>query len=424
MGLNLLEWHFTTMATFQEIILYFFLFIGIYFEVFILFTYFLHKAQIKADGDCSFERETYPSVTIAIPVWNEEKTVAKTVDSLLAINYPKDKLKITIVDDGSTDTTWQIIQQYSHNPQVEIFHKENGGKHTAVNYAIEHATTDLIGCLDADSFVDKDTLKKLVCKFEDPHTMAVTPAMKIHNPKTIVQLIQSAEYLFGILIKKVMALLGAIHVTPGPFTIFRRSLFQQIGMFRKAHNTEDMEIAFRMQANHLKIENVHNAWVYTTGPNTVKKLYRQRVRWTYGFLQNVRDYKYLFFNKKYGNVGILTLPVGLILIIGVLFSVFFLCYRIASFIVRKFIEIKTVGFLMPHFTFSFFYVSTKIHIILGILVFVLMFTLIINAQRLTNEKVRFSRAVLFYFILYPIISPFWVLKSIYNVVFSRKTTWR
>ncbi len=412
------------MATFQEIVLYFFLFVGIYFEVFILFTFFLHKAQIKADGEKSFERATYPSVTIAIPVWNEEKTVEKTISSLLAINYPKEQLKIIIVDDGSTDNTWNIIQQYIDNPQISLHHKENGGKHTAVNYAIEHATTELIGCLDADSFVDKDTLKKMVCMFEDPETMAVTPAMKIHNPKTIVQFIQSAEYLFGILIKKVMALLGAIHVTPGPFTIFRRSMFYKIGLFKKAHNTEDMEIAFRMQANHLKIENVHNAWVYTTGPNTVKKLYKQRLRWTYGFLQNVRDYKFIFFNRKYGNVGMLTLPVGLILIIGVLFTVFFLLNRIVVFIYDRFIQIQTVGLTRPHFTFSLFYINTKTHLVLSVLVFVLMFTLIINAQRLTNEKVKLSRAVIFYFILYPFISPFWILKSIYNVIFSRNTNWR
>ncbi len=412
------------MATFQEIVLYFFLFIGIYFEVFILFTYLLHKAQIKADGECSFERPTYPSVTIAVPVWNEEKTVIKTVESLLALNYPKEQLKIVVVDDGSTDNTWNIIQQYKDHPQITLYHKENGGKHTAVNYAIEHATTELVGCLDADSIVDKDTLKKLVCKFEDKETMAVTPAMKIHNPQTVVQFIQSAEYLFGILIKKVMSLLGAIHVTPGPFTIFRRSMFQQIGLFRKAHNTEDMEIAFRMQANHLKIDNVHNAWVYTTGPNTVKKLYKQRVRWTYGFLQNVRDYKFLFFNKKYGNIGLLTLPIAFILIIGVLFSVFFLSYRFINFLVNKFIQYKTVGLVQPHFTFSLFYINTKLHIILSILVFFLMFMLIINAQRLTNEKVRISRAVIFYFLLYPLIAPFWVLKSMYNVILSKKTTWR
>lgn len=413
------------MATFQEIILYFFLFVGIYFEVFILFTYLLNKTRIRAEGEKSCERKNYPSVTITVPCFNEEKTVGKTIESLLAQNYPKHRLKVVIVDDGSTDSTWKIIEEYkSKFPELVTHHKENGGKFTALNYSIERSTSDLVGCLDADSTVHPDTLKKLACQFEDPAVMAVTPAMKIHNPKTIVQMLQSAEYIFGILVKKVMGLISAIHVTPGPFTIFRRSVFSKIGLFHHAHNTEDMEIAFRMQANRMKIENVHNAWVYTTGPDTVKKLYKQRVRWTYGFLQNVRDYKYLFFNKDYGNIGMLTLPVGLILIIGVFFSVFFILFRAGSFIARKYIEWRTIGFLKPEFHLSFFYVSTKIHIFLVVFVYILMVTLIIHAQGLVEEKRRLPKGMILYFLLYPIISPFWILKSLYNIITSKKTTWR
>jgi cellulose synthase/poly-beta-1,6-N-acetylglucosamine synthase-like glycosyltransferase len=411
------------MGLFQAISVYFFLFVGIYLEVFILYTYIAHRRAIKEDGCKSFERSGYPSVTIAVPVWNEEKTVEKTVQSLLNLNYPKDRLKIVVVDDGSTDDTWNLIQKFKGHPQIEVHHKENGGKHTAVNYAIEHSTAELIGCLDADSTVHPHTLKKLVCRFDDSETMAVTPAMKILNPRSIVQGVQSIEYLFGILVKKVMGILGAIHVTPGPFTIFRRSMFETIGKFRKAHNTEDMEIAFRMQSYHLKIDNVHNAWVYTTGPDTFKKLYKQRLRWTFGFIKNAWDYKYLFFNKKYGNIGLLTLPTASALILAVLFSVFFLFYRMANFWFEKFAVWRTVGFLKPNFELSLFYVSTKFNIFLTILVFTLMFTMIYTAIKLTEEKIRPMR-VISYFALYPIISPFWVIKSIYNAVFARKTSWR
>jgi cellulose synthase/poly-beta-1,6-N-acetylglucosamine synthase-like glycosyltransferase len=413
------------MPIFEEIILYFFLFVGIYFQVFVLFSYLVHRRRIQADTNHCFERETYPSATIIVPVWNEEKTVEKTIDSLLALNYPKDRLHITVVDDGSTDTTWDIIKAYKkRHKSIDIYHKENGGKYTALNYGIERATTDLVGCLDADSFVDKDTLKKLACRFDDPETMAVTPAMKVYNPTTVVQAIQSVDYIFGILIKKIMGFIGAIHVTPGPFTIFRRELFQKIGPFKHAHNTEDMEIAFRMQKNHMKIDNVHNAWVYTTGPNTFKKLYKQRLRWTYGFLQNSRDYKELFFNPSYGNIGLITLPTALILIIGTLFSVYFLLSRIAITLFNAYMRWKTVGFVHPHLHLSLFYVSTKTHILLIIFIYVLMVSLVLTAQKLADERVGLSRRMLYYFVLYPLISPFWIIKSMYNVVFSKKTSWR
>ncbi|MBX4198009.1 glycosyltransferase family 2 protein [Candidatus Parcubacteria bacterium] len=409
----------------QHIIVYFFLFVGIYFEVFILCAYLIHRKNIKADESRAFERTSdYPSVTIVVPVWNEEKTVGKTLESLFGLNYPKELLKITVVDDGSIDGTWNILQEYKTTyPHIEIYHKENGGKHTAVNYAIQRTTTDLIGCLDADSYVHPDTLKKLVCRFDDRAIMAVTPAIKIHNPKTYIQRIQTIEYAMGILFRKVIAIIGALHVTPGPFTIFRRTMFDEIGLFRHAHNTEDMEMAFRMQTHHLKIEDVHTAWVYTTGPNTVKKLYKQRVRWTYGFLRNVWDYKFLFLNARYGNIGLLTIPVAFTLIIGVVFSTTFFLFRISHFIQAKFIEWKTIGFHWPTIELNTFYLSAKQSILLTVFIFILMSTLAYNAQKLAKQPLHIRRTIM-YFLTYPLISPFWILRSIYNVLLAKTTSWR
>jgi cellulose synthase/poly-beta-1,6-N-acetylglucosamine synthase-like glycosyltransferase len=416
------------MAIVETILLYFFLFVSIYLEIFILTIYLGRRKDIEFESTLSPDSlSTFLSVTLVVPCFNEEKTVARTLDSLMLLDYPKDKLKIIVVDDGSTDNTWNVISEYKakHPDFFEILHKENGGKYTALNYGIEHSTTDLIGCLDADSFVDPKTLKKIVRRFvDDPQAMAVTPAIRIFKPSTIVQMIQSAEYMFGILVKKIMSFLGAIHVTPGPFTIFRREVFQKIGLFRHAHNTEDMEIAFRMQANHLKIDNVHNAWIYTVGPNTVYKLYKQRLRWTHGFIENSKDYKFLYFNKKYGNLGLLTMPTAIILIAAVLSSVSFFIYHTARFIVNKFIEFKTIGVGYTEFQFSWFFISTKLNIILAVMLFVIMLTLMLASRRIVEGKRGISKEMVVFFLLYPFISPLWVLKSIYNAVLSKKTSWR
>jgi biofilm PGA synthesis N-glycosyltransferase PgaC len=144
--------------------------------------------------------------------------------------------------------------------------------------------------------------------FNESMVMAVTPAMKVHHAGNILQKIQSAEYNIGILLKSIMHKLEAIHVTPGPFSLFKKEIFEKIGYFKHAHNTEDMEIAFRLQEHRYRIANCPNAFVYTITPNTFKKLYKQRTRWTYGFLKNVQDYRHMLFNSKYGNMGMLTLP--------------------------------------------------------------------------------------------------------------------
>ena len=89
------------------------------------------------------------------------------------------------------------MQKFAHNPQIALFHKENGGKHTAVNLGIEKANTDLIGCLDADSFVEKNALIEIAYAFnEDSTMMAATPVLIVHNPKTILQKMQKTENLY------------------------------------------------------------------------------------------------------------------------------------------------------------------------------------------------------------------------------------
>ena len=108
--------------------------------------------------------------------------------------------------------------------------------------------------------------------------MAVAPSLIVHNQKTLVQSAQKMEYLMAVYFKKMLGLLGAIHVTPGPLTIFRKKVFDDLGPYRHAHNTEDMEIAFRMQKHRYKIEHCNDAYVYTGIPKTIRKLFRQPIK--------------------------------------------------------------------------------------------------------------------------------------------------
>src|SRR3989344_9002219 len=270
-----------------NIITYIFLFASLNFEVFLLITYFENRLDMKGeDAMIALGVKKYPSVTIIVPCWNEETTVSKTIHSLLSLDYPKNKLKIMIVDDGSTDKTWQNVQKFRNNPQIEMYSKENGGKYTALNFGLDKLSTDLVGCLDADSYVDKDALKHIVTYFEDKETMAVAPSVKLWQPKGPLQLMQKVEYGFGIFTRKMFHYLQAVYITPGPFSIFRKEVFERLGGYKHAHNTEDIEIALRMQKNGYKIAHAHNAFVYTVAPNRIKPLLKQRVRWSHGFIKN------------------------------------------------------------------------------------------------------------------------------------------
>jgi cellulose synthase/poly-beta-1,6-N-acetylglucosamine synthase-like glycosyltransferase len=89
---------------------------------------------------------------------------------------------------------------------------------------------ELVGCLDADSFVARDALAEMVKAFEsDPEsTLAITP-MKVNQPRNLLELMQAVEYTFGIFYKKMFDNLSAISVLPGPFSIYRREIFDKIG---------------------------------------------------------------------------------------------------------------------------------------------------------------------------------------------------
>src|SRR3989344_6892512 len=325
------------MVLIPNIIFYVLIFLSVYAQVFFLVTFFENRKKIVIrNGKTKLNK--YETVTIVVPCWNEESTVYKTIRSLLALNYPQDKLKILLIDDGSTDGTWNIIRKFKKYPNIKIFQKENGGKYTALNLGLKHSETSFFGALDADTLADPESLIRIMSYFEkDKSIMAVVPSVVVYNPKNLIQNAQKAEYHMGVYTKKMLSFLGAINVTPGPLTIFRRRVFDELGPYRHGHNTEDMEIAYRMQKNDYKIEHCHDAYVYTNTPSSVKKLFRQRLRWIYGFINNTIDYKGVLLRRKYGNFATFTLPMGIISIFSVSYLFGQIIYNLGNFLYSKII---------------------------------------------------------------------------------------
>ncbi len=405
-------------------ILYVFLFVTLYFQVFLLITFFEERDKLAAkpvSGKLSY----YPSATIIVPCWNEEKTVSKTIHSLLRLNYPKNKLKIFIVDDGSTDNTWNVIQKFANNPQVTLVKKENGGKHTAVNLAIKQTDSELIGCLDADSYVEMNALLEIANAFNtDRETMSVTPVIIVHEPKTIFQKMQQTEYYISTFIRRMLSPIDAIQVTPGPFSFFRREVFEKIGLYKKAHNTEDMEFALRMQSHHMRIRNAHMAYVYTSAPDTLRKLYRQRLRWAYGGMKNTLDYRFMIFRRKYGILGILTLPLSFFGIFIFLYNFGFMFFYAIKNTLDKIIEASIIGISFAVPSFDLFFFNTAFMAILAYVFLGLGLIIIWNGTRLAEGRFRPSMGIFYFLVLYGIVAPFWFTRAVINLVFSRNTSWR
>lgn len=414
------------MAGLGDITLYILVFLSVYVQVFFLITFLENKDKIiSRKGKTTLPN--YPAVTIAVPCWNEEKTVGRTVKSILNFNYPKDKLNIFLIDDGSTDGTLNEINKFSGHANIKIFHKENGGKHTALNLALENLKTDFFGCLDADSVADPEALVRIMSYFEnDAKVMAVAPSVTVENPKNFVQYAQKAEYLMGVYFKKMLGIMGAINVTPGPLTVFRKKVFDDLGPYRPGHSTEDMEIAYRMQKNLYKIEHCNDAFVYTNTPATIKKLYKQRLRWIYGFINNTIDYRDVIFKKKYGNFATFTLPMGIISIFSVSYLFGRIAFNIGNFVYDKFIEWRTIGVSLQPTVFKFdpFFINTQASVFLIILVYSLVTFAIIYGERIAQQRTISAWDILFFFPVFGLLGPVWFLKAIFNTIVSRKPSWR
>lgn len=414
------------MAVILDVIFYGLIFLSVYVQVFFLITFLENRKKILVRSG-KVKLDSYPAVTIAVPCWNEEKTVERTVHSLLNLNYPKDKVKIFLIDDGSTDNTWNIISQFAKYPNVKVLRKENGGKYTALNLALSQTDTEFFGGFDADSVADPESLVRIMSYFEkDPSIMAVTPTMLACDSNKIIQKIQKAEYYMGIYLKKMLGFLGGIHVTPGPLATFRKKVFDDLGPYRHAHNTEDLEIAYRMQKNHYKIEQCNDACVYTNTPATVKKLYKQRSRWIYGFINNTLDYKNVIFRKKYGNFSVFTLPTAIISLLTVVYLFSQTVYHLFSFLYSKIVFFQTTGWRFPDSTLNFdlFFINAQVFFPITIFLFALVICSIILGQKIADGRYRFSIDMFYFSIIYSVIAPLWILKAIFSSIVRRKPDWR
>lgn len=408
-------------------IIYPFLFATLYFEIFVLLVFLSPSAKARRDRPLSTRT---PTVAMIVPCWNEEKTIKDNVESLLELEYPKDKLSIVVVNDGSTDSSGKILDEaFVGHARVTVIHQENGGKHSALNTGIAHAeSAELVGCLDADSFVERNALREIISSFDDPNVAAATVAMSVYQPKNPIEIMQNAEYVLGIALRHILSAVNGIYVTPGPFSLYRRDIVLKVGGFKFGHQTEDMEMALRLQREGYWIENAPKARVYTKVPSTVGGLIKQRTRWTSGFLRNVAfDYQDLVGNWKYGVLGLLVLPLGFFAIIGgiVLFG-FFLYFTVKNLIDAYAIHsgIPFSYLLSEALSIDLFYVPITEMALLGFVVIGGIILFIVIGKRVSGTPVRLVPSILAYTLIYRLIAPLWLVRSVRDVLFGKHRPWR
>lgn len=408
-------------------IMYVALFLSLYFQVFMLVSFIEVRRRPRhpdlIGSDERAEDSTLPSVAIIVPCFNEEKTVGSTIESLMALDYPRDLLEVIIVDDGSKDDTLLTAQGYEDDPRVRVFHKDNGGKHTAMNFALAHTNASLIGCLDADSTVASGALRHIAPIFANDRVAAVTPGILIKAPETVLQHMQHAEYSLSVFNRFTLAALGSAFITPGPFSIFRTAVVREAGGWRHGHSTEDLEMALRIQEMGHIIANAPAASVHTGTPRTVRALIRQRVRWTYGFLRNAVDYRHMFGSNAYGNLGLIILPMALASIgIAIFFFIRILFYTVQE-IAQFFVRYEVAGFSV-HPSFDPFYINTSALWFIIYVAIALVLVLIALGKGLGTGRRGLPAGTPLFVLFYSFLVPVWLTMAVIRAVFKTGVRWR
>jgi len=412
-----------------KIIIWVLYFVGLYFTLF-----WLSVLIFNPEENSRKKRKKYPDVSIILPMYNEEESIEKTLESIYNLDYPKKKLHIYCVNDGSTDNTLKILRKLNNKYDFYLIDQENQGKYAALNNALKKIDTPYFACFDADSFTDSNSLKDMIDEFDSEKVAAVMPIMKVYNPENTLQRVQWLEYILNIFYKYIMGKIDCIHVTPGPFSVYRTKYVKELGGFKKAHLTEDLEMALRLQDHHYKLKQSLGAIVYTKSPKYLKSFISQRTRWYQGTFYNIKDYKHFIFNRKYGDFGFFHIPLvaitGFLALLGVLTAIYLFIKNIYFMLKRMYLThfdfttyIQSYHFNMNLIDFNWQTIFESS--ILMVLIFILIYLSFIG----TREKMNFFKSIkyflmfLYFFIIYRFIIAYIWAKVAYRIIFKKSNKW-
>jgi cellulose synthase/poly-beta-1,6-N-acetylglucosamine synthase-like glycosyltransferase/peptidoglycan/xylan/chitin deacetylase (PgdA/CDA1 family)/spore germination protein YaaH len=250
-----------------------------------------------------------PTVAVILPAYNEEKVIVQTVTSLLECDHPQE-FEIIVVDDGSTDNTAARVREaFADEPRVRLFTKPNGGKASALNFAVMHTSAEIVIALDADTIFARDCIGKLVRHFADPKIGAVAGNAKVGNRINLLTRWQALEYITSQnLDRRAFNVLNCITVVPGAVGAWRRSLVLQAGGFTDLTLAEDADLTMAIRKLGYSIVYEDEAIGLTEAPDNLPAFIRQRYRWMYGTLQAAWRHRDALFRPRLGSLGFIALP--------------------------------------------------------------------------------------------------------------------
>jgi biofilm PGA synthesis N-glycosyltransferase PgaC len=266
------------------------------------------------------QRTDYPLVAVFVPCFNEQAHAEETIEALMESKYPS--YEVVAINDGSSDSTGEILNALAARfPRLRVIHQlENQGKAVGLNTAALLTKAEILVGIDGDARLDRHALHWLVRHFDEPEVGAVTGNPRVRNRSTILGRIQVGEFssIVG-LIKRAQRALGLIFTVSGVVTAFRRSALHEVGYWSPEKLTEDVDVTWKLMLAGWEVRFEPRALCWILMPETVRGLWKQRLRWSMGGTQVLLDYWPQLMSRQNARLWPLAIEYGLSILWAVLF---------------------------------------------------------------------------------------------------------
>jgi cellulose synthase/poly-beta-1,6-N-acetylglucosamine synthase-like glycosyltransferase len=239
------------------------------------------------------ELDRPPAVSVLVPAYNEGPLLERALESLMQLDYPE--YEVLVIDDGSRDDTLRLAAEWEGQRgtgEFRVITKSNGGKASALNAGIAYSKHPLVFCMDADSYLEPQTLRRAARHFSDPAVGAVAGNVKVENRNSLITRLQALEYIEGLnMPRRAQGFVAAVNIVPGPVGMFRREALEEIGGYDADTFAEDADLTLKMMEAGWRVVYEDAAIAWSEAPERWIDLVQQRYRWTRGILQAIRKRK-------------------------------------------------------------------------------------------------------------------------------------
>ncbi len=298
----------------------------IFYQLFFAFTgYVFYRRSLKEKQDLDKQKTgDLPPVSILIPAHNEALVIESTLQSILALDYPEDKMEVIVVNDGSTDATPEIVRTFSlKDSRVRLFNvpekQAARGKPHALNLGFEEAKHAYIAIYDADNTPEPSSLRYLMRNMvKDPELAAAFGKFRTRNRRKnlLTRFINMETLSFQLIIQAGRSQTLNIAMLPGTNFVVRRDILKKYRGWDEKALTEDTELSIRMFQKGDRIKFVPYAVTWEEEPEKWRTWLRQRTRWVRGNIYILR--KFLFPSLRQKKLGVI-LELGYIFLLYYLF---------------------------------------------------------------------------------------------------------